>query len=1063
MEKKNSILCGVFIWLLTTYAAFGQATYHADTKSYTVVGTVTKETNKDELEHTNPDKDFITMDLSRFYALDYTPTEAVDADFGTGGHVKVEVYLRDDHTKAFTNLIYGVLWTGTNTRAPTQTTMQIQTGPGNGVLRTVDSRQIKDLVESYEPSFNKVDAAVANIRASFKLSHDNHIQNALSWASISKSMSSVGLTVPAAVSKALRSWAGEAFLGAESISLGPVGWALASAAVMELDFNLRAQASPDNFDYLLVQSPVVSVKEMLRHVGHELMLPKVYVKVEMKDVTLRSISIPYAGTFDMSLFHMVETKNSFLVQERQNNNDVYLSAHRGYWRTVPSNSIASIKAAVLRGSAMAEMDLNVTGDGKVILMHDKTVNRTTNYEDHFNDPNDKKVLKLDYSELSQLKLLDRFGNVFLNDPNDVTTVERVPTLTEALTAAKGQILLNVDKFEQFIPEVYAAVIETGTSNQIVGKGYKSPSELIELLRTTKEKEEAGETDTEEWGDNIPGKTGEEKLISVLQIMDYTPIVNDWIKIDGHITDEDTDEAAIQKFIDQWKEYKVRAFETDPESYNSPVLPAITKLAKEKIHTGSFSPFADDGEGHSLQKGRVKFDVPFGMRGDWDAMIKAGVDFFVNDRSAMMGQYLDAIGARNQNPGRFNAISNNLSAGTEDVMVVAHRSAWQYAPENSMASFKLAVNMGVDVLEMDARLTKDGKAVVYHDWNLATHSNFLKHFGAHKYKVNDVHEPDANGNWQYFITKHTDGLDYWPDITYNNEVGKLVTSEIRHWNYDDIKDILLLDKDLNVSKERLQLLDDVLAFCKDKILVSLDKWNSCSKNERTCNPVAQLTAFLEIAENEGALGSLILGDLRTPRGSDTDDKFVAADYYTASVVQTMFNINGKDYLKEISYMPRVNVSMLGAGVEMTTYVDGFLNLTYTDENGQSQPYNIDAFLVKLPENVDPYAGGKRDDGKVNQDDYDELRELIYYIRSQGKRVYMAPSQSAQVGGVAHTDEAALIDPDAAWGWLIEKAGYGAKANTSPGITALEDKPGATMLESNYLYELLRYLRSKGLHD
>lgn len=50
----------------------------------------------------------------------------------------------------------------------------------------------------------------------------------------------------------------------------------------------------------------------------------------------------------------------------------------------------------------------------------------------------------------------------------------------------------------------------------------------------------------------------------------------------------------------------------------------------------------------------------------------------------------------------------------DLMVIAHRGASSYAPENTLAAFDLAIGMGVSHLELDVHLTRDGHVVVIHD-------------------------------------------------------------------------------------------------------------------------------------------------------------------------------------------------------------------------------------------------------------------------------------------------------------------------------------------------------------
>jgi glycerophosphoryl diester phosphodiesterase len=48
------------------------------------------------------------------------------------------------------------------------------------------------------------------------------------------------------------------------------------------------------------------------------------------------------------------------------------------------------------------------------------------------------------------------------------------------------------------------------------------------------------------------------------------------------------------------------------------------------------------------------------------------------------------------------------------LIVAHRGAMAYAPENTLAAFRKAIELGSDVLELDLRQTKDGIPVALHD-------------------------------------------------------------------------------------------------------------------------------------------------------------------------------------------------------------------------------------------------------------------------------------------------------------------------------------------------------------
>lgn len=57
---------------------------------------------------------------------------------------------------------------------------------------------------------------------------------------------------------------------------------------------------------------------------------------------------------------------------------------------------------------------------------------------------------------------------------------------------------------------------------------------------------------------------------------------------------------------------------------------------------------------------------------------------------------------------------SVNAQEKKIFVQAHRGASAYAPENTMASFKMALEMKADYLELDVHLTKDGHLLIMHD-------------------------------------------------------------------------------------------------------------------------------------------------------------------------------------------------------------------------------------------------------------------------------------------------------------------------------------------------------------
>lgn len=77
------------------------------------------------------------------------------------------------------------------------------------------------------------------------------------------------------------------------------------------------------------------------------------------------------------------------------------------------------------------------------------------------------------------------------------------------------------------------------------------------------------------------------------------------------------------------------------------------------------------------------------------------------------------------------------------LVYAHRGASGYAPENTMAAFRKAVELGSDGIECDVQMTKDGWLVVCHDETVDRTTNgkgFIKDM-----KLADIRKLDA-GSW-----------------------------------------------------------------------------------------------------------------------------------------------------------------------------------------------------------------------------------------------------------------------------------------------------------------------------
>ncbi len=98
----------------------------------------------------------------------------------------------------------------------------------------------------------------------------------------------------------------------------------------------------------------------------------------------------------------------------------HVCAHRGHSIGAPENTLAAIEAAAAHGATVCEIDVVLTHDDEIVLLHDEILDRTTDGRGRVADRG-----------LAEIKRLDA-GAWF--DPKFAGT--RVPTLAEALLAAR---------------------------------------------------------------------------------------------------------------------------------------------------------------------------------------------------------------------------------------------------------------------------------------------------------------------------------------------------------------------------------------------------------------------------------------------------------------------------------------------------------------------------------------------------------------------------------------------------------------------------------------------------
>jgi glycerophosphoryl diester phosphodiesterase len=108
--------------------------------------------------------------------------------------------------------------------------------------------------------------------------------------------------------------------------------------------------------------------------------------------------------------------------------DFVLIAHRGFSSKAPENTIAAFDLAVEQGFANIELDVQLTADGELVVIHDASVGRTTGGKGQVNS--------LTLGELQALDAGSWFSPQFSN--------ARIPTLQSVLERYIGRIHLHLE-------------------------------------------------------------------------------------------------------------------------------------------------------------------------------------------------------------------------------------------------------------------------------------------------------------------------------------------------------------------------------------------------------------------------------------------------------------------------------------------------------------------------------------------------------------------------------------------------------------------------------------------
>ena len=105
-----------------------------------------------------------------------------------------------------------------------------------------------------------------------------------------------------------------------------------------------------------------------------------------------------------------------------------VTAHRGGALMAPENTISSLGYTIDSGADFAEIDVQETQDGELVLLHDNSLKRTAGVN--------KNVWEMNYAEIEKLDAGSSFHKKFRG--------EKIPTLDEVLKFCKGRLDLNIE-------------------------------------------------------------------------------------------------------------------------------------------------------------------------------------------------------------------------------------------------------------------------------------------------------------------------------------------------------------------------------------------------------------------------------------------------------------------------------------------------------------------------------------------------------------------------------------------------------------------------------------------
>ncbi len=145
--------------------------------------------------------------------------------------------------------------------------------------------------------------------------------------------------------------------------------------------------------------------------------------------------------------------------------------HRGASKYAPENTLSSFKSAFEQGALAIELDVMLSADEELIIIHDSTVDRTTN--------GCGKVNELSLDSLKKLDAGNKFSTKFKG--------EKIPTLEEVFDLTMGKYLINIElknyhtPGDHLVEKVHESVVKRKMNNSVIFSSFL-PGNLIKIRK-----------------------------------------------------------------------------------------------------------------------------------------------------------------------------------------------------------------------------------------------------------------------------------------------------------------------------------------------------------------------------------------------------------------------------------------------------------------------------------------------------------------------------------------------------------------------------------------------------